>query len=178
MTAMANDDAAGEVNAAPVARRAAPRAPDEYHKLVHAVRDLFEHKITFNEFLGFHVEELTADEVKIAFAMRPELVGHYLYGRLHGGVISSVLDATGGLASMWAMAEYYSDETAAATMERFAKLGTVDLRIDYLRQGIGQRFVATARMVRLGRRIASTQMQLTNEVDKLIATGAATYIVS
>ncbi len=154
------------------------RSPDQQQRIEAAVRELFEHKITFNEFLGFHVDSLSPDDVRIGFSMRPELVGHYLYGRLHGGVISAVLDATGGLAVMWAMAEYFKHESANAVMERFAMLGTVDLRIDYLRQGIGERFAASARIVRLGRRIASTQMELHNDQARLIATGAATYIVS
>ena len=37
--------------------------------------------------------------------MRPDLIGHYLYGRLHGGVISASLDALGGLARTYLLAE-------------------------------------------------------------------------
>ena len=39
-------------------------------------------------------------------------------------------------------------------------------------------FVATGRILRLGGRIASTQMTLENDAGELIATGAAAYIVS
>ncbi len=154
------------------------RSADENAKVERAVRKVFEHQITFNEFLGFEVTRLASDEVRIGFNMRPELVGHFLYGRLHGGVISSVLDATGGLAVMWAIVENHPQETAKQALDRFAHLGTIDLRIDYLRSGIGERFVASARIVRLGRRIATTQMSLSNEADRLIATGNGTYIVS
>jgi uncharacterized protein (TIGR00369 family) len=140
-------------------------------------RDLFEHKITFNEFLGFRVECLSMDELRIGFDMRPELVGHFVFGRLHGGVISSVLDATGGLAVMWAIADFHSSESAEEIMQRFAYIGTIDLRIDYLRQGTGERFTASSHVVRLGRRIATTQMQLLDDQDILIATGTANYIV-
>ncbi|MGH1360059.1 MAG: thioesterase family protein [Burkholderiaceae bacterium] len=155
-----------------------PRDPAESKKIELAVKKIFEHQITFNEFLGFEVQSLTADEVQIGFNMRPELVGHFLYGRLHGGVISSVLDATGGLAVMWGMVEEHSGETAAQSLDRFAHLGTIDLRIDYLRSGIGERFTASAKTIRLGRRIATTQMSLSNETGRLIATGNGTYIVS
>jgi len=142
------------------------------------VHDMFEHKITFNEFLGFEVEKLDKDKTLISFDMKPELVGHYLYGRLHGGVISSVLDATGGLAVMMAIEDFHQDEPVMQTIDRFKHLGTVDLRVDYLRQGVGERFTASANVVRLGRRIASTSMALVNQEDKLIATGSGTYIVS
>jgi acyl-coenzyme A thioesterase PaaI-like protein len=52
------------------------------------------------------------------------------------------------------------------------------MRIDYLHQGIGRSFHASAKVIRLGGRIASAQMELKNEAGLLIATGAAAYIVS
>lgn len=150
---------------------------DRLSTLETAIKEIFEHKITFNEFLGFQVDSLTDAEVVISFKMRPELVGHYLYGRLHGGVISSVLDATGGLAVMWGLVLYHHSESVDETLQRFAHLGTIDLRIDYLRQGIGDQFYASATVSRLGRRIATTQMRLTNNEGTEIASGTATYIV-
>ena len=156
----------------------AQRSPEEKLKFDEFVRDMFEHKITFNEFLGFQVHKLDKDEILIKFDMRPELVGHYLYGRLHGGVISSVLDVAGGLAVMMAIEAYHQEESVMQVIDRFKHLGTVDLRVDYLRQGVGERFIASAKVLRLGRRIASTHMDLINQDDKLIATGSATYIVS
>lgn len=154
------------------------RSPEDKKIFDDFVREMFEHKISFNEFLGFQVEKLNKDEALVGFDMRPELVGHYLYGRLHGGVISSVLDVVGGLAVMMAIEDHHHDEPAMQVIDRFKHLGTVDLRVDYLRQGVGERFTASAKVVRLGRRIASTHMQLINQEDKLIATGSGTYIVS
>ena len=100
--------------------------------------------------------------------MKPDLVGHYLYGRLHGGVISTVLDATGAFALMCAQGERHPAETADQVMARFARMGTIDLRIDFLRQGLGTTFDATAHVTRLGGRVGATQM----------STGAAAYILS
>jgi uncharacterized protein (TIGR00369 family) len=110
--------------------------------------------------------------------MRPELVGHFAYGRLHGGVISAVLDAMGGLAAMVGVAERHSSDNAQQVLHRFARLGTIDLRVDFLRPGLGRHFVATADVTRLGGRVGSTQMRLINDEGTLIATGAASYIVS
>ena len=50
--------------------------------------------------------------------------------------------------------------------------------MDYLRQGLGRLFTVTAEVMRLGGRIASTQMRLVNEEGTLIATGAAAYTVA
>jgi uncharacterized protein (TIGR00369 family) len=155
-----------------------PRPAAETDQLATDIIDLFEHKIRFNEHLGLEVTDLWGDSVTTAFNMRPEFVGHYLYGRLHGGVISSVLDTTGGLAVMSAVAKARFSETRLQVLEQFKYLGTLDMRIDYLRPGLGHRFIADAEIVRLGRRIATTRMNLRNEEGVLIATGNAAFVVS
>jgi uncharacterized protein (TIGR00369 family) len=154
------------------------RTSEEQQRLHLAITELWEQRITFNTVLGLTVESLDPASPRLRFAMRPELVGHYLYGRLHGGVISAALDAMGGYALTVAIGEKHVDESADQVMHRFSRMGTIDLRIDYLRQGIGQHFIASAEVTRLGGRVGSTQMRLHNEEGLLIATGAAAYIVS
>ena len=155
-----------------------PRSEVEQERLLTAITTLFEHKICFNELLGFKIAQLEPQPVRITFDMRPELVGHFLYGRLHGGVISSVLDVAGGLAIMLGIAGKHSNESCEQVMQRFSHLATIDLRIDYLRQGVGESFVAEATVVRLGGRVAVCTMRLTNNEGSLIATGNGTYMVS
>jgi uncharacterized protein (TIGR00369 family) len=163
------------------APRAAPlkkRSADEEAKLQQALKLLCEQQITFNQTLELEAESLMPGDTRVAFAMRPALVGHFLYGRLHGGVISAVLDVTGGVGLMVAIAARHPDESADQVMHRFARMATVDLRVDYLRPGLGKRFVASVEVTRLGGRIASTQMRLVNDDSVLIATGAAAYVIS
>ena len=154
------------------------RSASEQARLEAMVRDVFEHRITFNELLGFKVVSFDPKAAQIRFDMRAELVGHYHYGRLHGGVISSAIDTVGGLAALVGIAEKYASETADHVAHRFGRIGTIDLRVDYLHQGIGHTFTATGRLTRLGGRIASVQMTLENESGVLIATGSGAYVVS
>ena len=154
------------------------RSAAEQARLETVLREVFEHKLCFNELLGFRVESLAAEAPKISFAMRKDLIGHYQHGRLHGGVIASVLDTVGGLAATVAIAEKFNSETSEQVSHRFGRIGTIDLRTDYLHQGIGKKFTATGRVTRLGGRIASVQMLLENEAGVLIATGAGSYIIS
>ena len=154
------------------------RSTTEQARLDAALTELFEQRITFNQTLGLKVLGFDANGPRLRFDMSPQLVGHYLYGRLHGGVISATLDATGGLALMWAIGEKHASETTPQVLHRFDKLGTIDLRVDYLRPGLGRHFVATAEVLRLGGRVASTQMRLVNDQGQLIATAAGAYIVS
>lgn len=154
------------------------RTAEQQSELYARITELFNHQICFNEFLGFEIESLDPVPVQINFSMRPELVGHFLYGRLHGGVISSVLDVAGGLAIMMGIARYHAQENADEVLARFANLATIDLRVDYLRQGIGTRFTASSEIVRLGKRVGVTHSSLCNEEGIQIATGSASYIVS
>jgi uncharacterized protein (TIGR00369 family) len=145
---------------------------------VDALRDIFERKIVFNRVLGLVIDDIRADEVRGHVDMRPELIGHYAHHRLHGGVISATLDAMGGLAVMAAIGARHRDEPVEARIARFGKLGTIDLRIDYLRPATGPSFVAVARVLRLGSRVGSTRMELLDAKGRLLSSGAGAYIVS
>lgn len=157
---------------------APPRSAEEQARFEAALVTMFEQHISFNAVLGLKIVSVKPGDVRGAFDMRRELVGHFTHGRLHGGVISSVLDAMGGLALMVAIGQRHPAETAMQVMHRFGRMGTIDLRIDFLRQGLGRHFIATAEVTRLGGRIASTQMRLHNDEGVLIATGAASFVIS
>jgi uncharacterized protein (TIGR00369 family) len=105
-------------------------------------------------------------------------VGHFAYNRVHGGVISAGLDAMGGLAVMAAIGARHMDDAPEQRLLRFSKLGTIDLRVDYLRPGIGDHFDLHAEVLRLGSRVATTRMEFRGADGKLLATAAAAYIVS
>lgn len=154
------------------------RSPEEQARLDAMLRDIFEQRLCFNKLLGFKLASLDPAAPALSFDMRPELIGHYLHGRLHGGVIATVLDTVGGLAVTVAIAEKFANESAEQVAHRFGRVGTIDLRTDFLHQGIGKTFTATGRVTRLGGRIASVQMSLENESGLLIATGSGAYVVS
>lgn len=154
------------------------RSATEQVHLEATLRDMFEHRMCFHEVLGFRVASLDPAAPALSFAMKRELIGHYLHGRLHGGAIATALDSVAGLAVTVGIAEKFPDETAEQIVHRFGRVGTIDLRTDYLHQGIGTQFTATGRVTRLGGRIASVQMTLENEDGLLIATGCASYVIS
>lgn len=155
-----------------------PRSAEEQARFERQLVTMFEEHVSFNRLLGLKIDSVRPGDVRGSFAMRPELVGSFLHGRLHGGVISSVLDAMAGLALMVEIAQQHPNDSAMQVLHRFARMGTIDLRIDFLRQGIGKRFDATARVTRLGGRIGSAQMALHNDEGALIATGAAAFVIA
>ena len=147
-------------------------------EFVKGLKHIFEERILFNQVIALKIVSMASDEVVGAIEMRRELIGHYSHQRLHGGVISAGLDAMGGLAVMAAIGARHLDEPPLQRLQRFGKLGTIDLRVDYLRPGIGERFELRASVLRLGSRVASTRMEFRGEDGKLLSTGAGAYIVA
>ena len=56
-------------------------------------------------------------------------------------------------------------------------MGTIDLRVDYLRPGRGERFTATSSLLRAGNKVAVARVELHNEAQVYIASATATYMV-
>lgn len=147
-------------------------------EFVAGLKLIFEEKIVFNQTLGLKILTLEPEQVIGRIVMQPALIGHYAHNRVHGGVISAGLDAMGGLAVMAAIGARHMDEAPEQRLLRFAKLGTIDLRIDYLRPGIGDHFDLHATVMRLGSRVASTRMEFRGADGKLMSTGAGVYMMA
>jgi len=147
-------------------------------EFVSVVREIFSEKIPFIKVLGLKVESISYEGVRVSFQMRDELMGNHKRGMLHGGVISSVIDAVGGLAALMGVQEKMRGKTLAARLEKLERGSTIDLRVDFLRPGIGQWFVATAHALRTGNRIVVTSIELNNDQNDLIAIGTCSYFVA
>ena len=146
-------------------------------KLLQLLKEITEEKIPFNKLIGMKIETLDLDKIGIRFEMRPELVGNFTRGNLHGGVISSVLDVTGGMVAWTGIMKKMEGETFDEISERFNKIGTIDIRVDYLRPGLGEYFIATGSTLRTGNKVSVTRMELHNDKGILIAVGTGTYVV-
>ena len=159
-------------------RTAAPPQIEFEIEFVTGLKKIFEERIVFNQVLGLKITTLKPAEVRGRIEMKPELVGHFSFNRLHGGVISAGLDAMAGLAVMAAIGARHMDEPPLQRLHRFGKLGTIDLRIDYLRPAISEYFELRAEVMRLGSRVASVRMEFLDSNAVLLSTGTAAYMVS
>ncbi len=147
---------------------------DEFLEII---RQTFEQSIPFNHVLGLKVTSLTLDSACVKIEMKDELVGNFFKKILHGGVISSVLDIAGGITALTGVLNEMQGKTTEEIFERFSKIGTIDLRIDYLRPGYGKYFLGTGTIMRTGKSVAVTRMEFTNDKGLLIAVGTGTYKV-
>jgi uncharacterized protein (TIGR00369 family) len=155
----------------------ARRSDVEQKKLDDTLLKMSDEWICFNKTLGIKVLTLHPTPV-LQFEWDKKLVGHFGYGRLHGGSVATALDSVGGLALMVAISNKFQSDSTEGIMKRLLKMGTIDMRVDFLQQGLGKQFTATAEVVRLGGRVGNTTMQLRNEDDVLIATGCAAYMIA
>lgn len=56
-------------------------------------------------------------------------------------------------------------------------MGTIDMRVDYLRPGHGEHFTITSQLLRGGNKVAVARADLHNERQSHIASATATYLI-
>lgn len=153
-----------------------PDSPPNMDALLNIVREVYEN-LPFNRLLGLSVANLKLGEAGFRFPMRTELIGNAVHGILHGGVISAVLDTTGGMTATASAIKRMQGLSRGEITDWIARIGTIDMRVDYLRPGRGERFQSSGTVMRAGNKVAVTRMELRNEENVMIAVGTGAYIV-
>jgi uncharacterized protein (TIGR00369 family) len=133
-------------------------------------------QIPFNRILGLTLNS-AEDPINMSFAMSKELIGNYMHGILHGGVISSVLDMAGGTAAMLSAIRKREGQSLEQLAALLSKASTISLHVDYMQPGKGELFNAKAWVQHAGNKITFTRMELHNQENILIASATATYLI-
>ncbi len=134
-------------------------------------------KMPFNRLLGVEVREISLEKGVIAIHSREELYGNYIQKILHGGVISSIIDLTGGISAQAHALSKMHGLTIGEMLKRFSKMSTLNLRVDYLRPGAGENFVCISKTVRAGNKVAVVQMEMIDNDHNKIAIGTGSYLI-
>lgn len=100
--------------------------------------------------LGASLEGVAPGEVAIAFTHREELTQQH--GFLHAGVMTSVADSACGYAAL-------------SLMEAGVGVLSVEFKVNMLAPAVGDRFVATGRVVRSGRTLTVCTGEVTTLRD-------------
>lgn len=130
----------------------------------------------FNLLLQFRLEEAGEAGCRARINMRPELIGNTVHGILHGGVTSAVLDTVGGATATIGAWRRTQGMDEGERIKRLANLGTLDMRVDYLKPGRGEWFIVTGNILRSGNKVMVTRMEMHNNAGELIACATATYL--
>lgn len=110
--------------------------------------------------------DVMGDEMTGVLPFKPNLIGNVAIQALHGGAMGTFLEMT-------AMAQLFLQ----SDLERPPR--TINLTIDYLRQGRAEPLYARAHVTKMGRRMASVQAEAwQSERDKPVASVLAHFLVA
>jgi uncharacterized protein (TIGR00369 family) len=144
------------------------------------LKQIFEELMPFNKLLGVRIENLDFENICVRVDMKKEFVGNFAKstkGILHGGVISSVIDLTGGLIAFVGVIKRMQEKSLDEMISRFSRMGTIDLRVDYLLPGKGRYFLSQGYVLRIGNKVAVVRTEFKNDESVMIAAGTGTYLV-
>jgi uncharacterized protein (TIGR00369 family) len=127
----------------------------------------FSENVPHNRALGMRVLALGDAEARLELPYDLRFVGNPETGVLHGGVITTLVDAASGAAVF-------------AALPAPVPIATLDLRIDYLRPAEpGRAVVAHARCYKLTHNVAFTRaVAYHDDPEDPIASSAGTFMVS
>jgi uncharacterized protein (TIGR00369 family) len=146
-------------------------------QVLQQVAEIFDKHVPFHNLLGLEIIRYNIQGVEVAIKMKPELIGNIHQNILHGGVTATILDVVGGLTVFAGLVGSRDDWQIEELQQRLTTLGTIDMRVDYLRPGRGQVFTGTGSVIRSGNRVSVCRMELHNEEGTHIAFGTGTYMV-
>ncbi len=120
--------------------------------------------VPHNRALGLEVVDFGPRDVWMRLPFAPQLVGDPSRALLHGGAISSLMDAASGLAVMVALG-------------RPSKIATLDLRIDYMKPAAsGRDVIAHTTCYRVTQHVCFVRgMAYVEREDDPVASVAATF---
>jgi uncharacterized protein (TIGR00369 family) len=130
-----------------------------------AIKHFFGEKIPHQRELGMQILDVGTGWASGQVPYREDLIGNPFTRVIHGGVVTSLLDALGGVAS-------------ASSAKFSSPLATLDLRIDYLRPSKpDQPVIGRVECFRVTRNVAFTRGIAHNgDESDPIASMTATYI--
>ncbi len=114
--------------------------------------------------LGLTLDEARPGFARVTLATSPVTLGG-IGGSVHGGLLAALVD----IAMLEAMFPSFGPGDQPA--------GTADLNITYLRPALGSKVVAEATVLRKGKTLAVTEVELLDEHGNLCAKGRTIYVI-
>ena len=147
---------------------------EDIYKLI---LDIWDNHVPFHKVINQKVIKLDTDSCEIGLTKTQDLVIDNVTKRLHGGVIASILDNTGALLAIINFIEYFESKDRNYIIKQSEKAGTLDLNIQYLRPGIGEKFLCIGSVVRRSKRLVVAKMELKNQTGNMVAMATGKYMI-
>lgn len=116
----------------------------------------------FENNLKLNVTERHPDGVTIDFPLAPEFINSH--GVLHGGITATIADE----AAWHAIENHFGKPTTCTTTE---------LKVNYLRPIFGEKAVARAYLVRAGKTLCVSRIDIFDDRNQLAAIAIVTYML-
>jgi uncharacterized protein (TIGR00369 family) len=141
-------------------------SPPDKQRMMENINRFMSDSVPHNHELGLRVVDLGPAEATMLLPYSEKLVGNPETGVLHGGAVTTLIDATCGIAVFLKMA-------------RLARIATLDLRIDYLHPATpGKDLLARAECYKLTRAVAFVRaLAHQGDVDNPVASAQGTFII-
>jgi acyl-CoA thioesterase len=130
-------------------------------ELINELNKFYMKNSPIHRFIGLEIVDIGKGYVKMIFRYRQELTR--IGGMIHGGVIATVIDQAGGIAS------YTENEKSHQV--------TLELKINFLRplHGENDPYTVEANVLRSGRRTIVTEVKIMDKDEKLAAIAIGTW---
>ena len=129
---------------------------------VQEARQAYHTCVAFEHDLALRVSRKHQDGVTVELLLRPELLNSN--GVLHGGVTASVVDE-----AAWHAIQHHFKEPRSST--------TAELKINYLLPIAGRKLTARAYLLRAGKNLCVSRVDVFNEQRRLAAAAMVTYML-
>jgi uncharacterized protein (TIGR00369 family) len=124
------------------------------------IREVFA-SVPYVKFIGLELGEMKPGEANLYLDVRDQLKQNQ--GVIHGGAVASLIDTAAAFA-------------VVTRLESGERVTTTDLTIHYLRPITSGRLIATARIVRGGRRLFVLSVEVRDDNQVLVATAVTSYL--
>jgi uncharacterized protein (TIGR00369 family) len=119
--------------------------------------------LAFEQHLKLRVARKHSDGVTLHFDLKPEYLNNS--GNLHGGITATLADE----AAWHALENHWGYGTKKST--------TTELKVNYLRPIVGKKVIARAHVLRAGKTLVVSRVDIFDEKKKLAAVGIVTYML-
>jgi uncharacterized protein (TIGR00369 family) len=116
----------------------------------------------FNAWLGLRIISIDAEFVNFTLPSRPEFMGTTRLSRMHGGVLTALIDAAAGYTLMARVG---------------VSITSVDVRVDFHQAAGVEDLNIQGAVVKLGRQLACVDVRVFSTENALIASGRGTFYI-
>ncbi len=118
----------------------------------------------FSALLGLKIESAANGEARVRMPFRLDLLNEGgPQAPIHGGAIASLID-TAAVTAVW-------------TDSKMQQSATISMTINYLNTGVSTDLIATARVRKRGRRIASLSVEVVDDKGQVVADSLVVFRV-